>query len=65
MLGVAAPVILRMLRMREMNIMQRIYGEFRNGKTDQLTNIAEFCSVRDQINEISSVLKLNETTKGE
>lgn len=60
MLSVAAPVILRMLRGREVMIIQKIYGQFRNGQVDQTANIAELCSVRDQINEITSALKLND-----
>lgn len=55
-LGFAAPVVLRMLRTREERIISRMYGEFRNGKTDHLSSIAELACIRDQINEINTAL---------
>ncbi len=56
-LGLSAPAILRMLKAREDRILARIYGEFRNAKYDQTMALAEFACVRDQINEITSVLR--------
>lgn len=55
-IGISAPQLLGMLRTREERILGKIYGEFRNGKTDHLASLAEWASVRDQIHEINSVL---------
>lgn len=55
-LGLAAPQLLKLLAAREKRILDRIHGEFRNGKLDQLSALAEFASVRDQIHEINAVL---------
>jgi hypothetical protein len=63
MLGLCAPVILRMFKAREDRIISRMYGEFRNGKVDHLTAIAELACVRDQIHEIQSALARNEKGK--
>jgi hypothetical protein len=51
---------MRMLREREERIMKTIYGEFSAGKTDFLARIAEFATVRSQVLELTSALKLNE-----
>lgn len=56
-IGLCAPSLLKLLRTREERILKKIHGEFRSGKHDQLTALAEFCSVRDQIAEIESVLR--------
>jgi len=56
-LGLCAPQLLKLLGAREERILKRIHGDFRNGKLDQITALAEFCSVRDQINEINSALR--------
>lgn len=55
-----APVLLKLLRNREARILSQIYGEFRNGKTEHTAKLAEFCSIRDQINEITNAAKLHE-----
>ena len=64
MLGLCAPTILKMLKNREEKIVTRMYGEFRNGKTDHLSALAEFACVRDQIHEITSALGRLEQVKG-
>lgn len=56
-LGLSTPIIIRMLRAKEERIIARIYGEFRNGKTDHLTAIAELACVRDLIHEITATSK--------
>ena len=63
-LGLAAPQLLKLLGAREKRILDRMHGDFRNGKLDQLSALAEFASVRDQINEINSVLKRHEKQEG-
>jgi hypothetical protein len=60
LLGISAPVLLRLLRKREDRILNKIYGEFTTGKHDQLTNLAEWVSVRSQIHEMNSALRNNE-----
>lgn len=52
----SAPIFLKMLREREKRILDRIYGEYRNGKKDFLEQIAEYAVVREQINEITTAL---------
>ncbi len=52
----AGPLILKMLRRREQMILDKIFGEFRAGKTDHTASLAEYCSVRDQISELTSAL---------
>ena len=64
MIGIGGPIWLQMLKSREERIVSKIYGEFRNGKTDHLSAIAELACVRDQINEITNALKQNENQKG-
>jgi hypothetical protein len=56
-IGMSGPAWISMLREREKRIMDRIYGEFRNGKADHLTAIAEFACVRDQINQIETAIR--------
>lgn len=56
MLGQCAPILLMMLKSREERIIARMYGEFRNGKTDHLAALAELACVRDQIHEIKAAL---------
>lgn len=63
LMGVAGPTFIRMLRAREERIVNKMYGEFRNGKTDHLTSLAELACVRDQINEITSALGQLENLK--
>lgn len=60
LLGISAPVLLRLLKKREDRILNKIYGEFTTGKHDQLTNLAEWVSVRSQIHEMNSALRNNE-----
>lgn len=60
MLALCAPTILRMLKSKEDRIITRMYGEFRNGKTEQLTALAELACMRDLQHEIQSALVRNE-----
>lgn len=55
-MSVAGPMFVKMLREREQKIMKKLYGEFRSGKTDLLTLIAEFAVVREQLNELITAL---------
>jgi hypothetical protein len=59
-----APTMLRLLIAREKRILDKIYGEFRNGQTRFAAMLAEFASVRDQIHEINAALKQNDNNKG-
>jgi hypothetical protein len=63
LIHVSGPAWLRLLRAREERILAKLYGEFKNGNHDQLTTLAEFASVRDQINEINAALKQYENQK--
>lgn len=65
MLGHAAPILIKMLRAREERIITRIYGEFRNGKTDHLASLAEIACIRDQIHEINAALERGHQEKRE
>ncbi len=55
-IGLSAPQLYKMLHAREERILNKMYGEFRAGKTDQILTLAEWASVRDQLNEITNVL---------
>lgn len=57
LIEVGAPIFLKMLKDREKRIFDRIYGNFRNNQKDFLTDIAEFATIREQINEINNVIK--------
>jgi type II secretory pathway predicted ATPase ExeA len=59
-----APTMLRLLMAREKRILDKIYGEFRNGQTKFTAMLAEYASVRDQISEINAALRQNDN-KGE
>lgn len=59
-IGLTAPMLIKMLRTREERILKRIYGEFQNGKHDHLISLAEWVSVRSQIHEIETVLKADQ-----
>lgn len=61
-IGMSGPAWIRMLRAREERILQKIYGEFRNGKFEHVAALAEFACVRDQINEITNAIKALEKT---
>lgn len=60
-IGLAGPVFIRMLREKERITLEKIYGDFRNGKTNFLTLIAEYATVRDQIKDIESALRKNDS----
>ena len=55
----------KMLKGREDRLLNKIYGEFRNGQTDHLANLAEFVCIRDQINELTVAMKQFEHQKGQ
>lgn len=63
LLTVYGPVMLRMLQARESRLLNKLYGDFRNGNHNPITQLAEWASVRDQINEINNGLRQAETTK--
>ena len=54
MLGICAAPILRLLKSKEDRIIARIYGEFRNGKNEHLSSIAELACLRDLAHEIKA-----------
>lgn len=52
---------IRMLEERSRRVLDKIHGEFRNGKTDHTASLAELACLRDQIHEITAAIrKLNE-----
>lgn len=53
----SAPAILKMLKAREDRVINRMYGEFRAGKTEQLASLAELACLRDMIHEIESAVQ--------
>lgn len=54
-----APVLLKLLRNREGRILAQIYSEFRSGKLELTAKLAEYCSIRDQITEITNAARLH------
>lgn len=64
-IGISGPTWIRMLESREQRLISRIYGEFRNGKTDHLATLAELACVKDQIHEIKTAINQNNQQKGD
>lgn len=63
MLVMAGPMLLELFGKQEADCVNKIYGEFKAGKTDFLVRIAELAAIRDQINNIKGVLRTH--NKGE
>jgi hypothetical protein len=59
-LGLCAPTVLRMLKAKEEKIIARMYGDFRNGKSDYSSVVAELACMRDLQHEIQSALARHE-----
>jgi hypothetical protein len=57
LLGLSAPQLIKMLREREERLLLRMYGEFKNGKLDQLAALSEFACLRDIQNDIQIALR--------
>lgn len=57
LLGVATPQLLTMLRERESILLNKLYGEVKAGKLDQLAALTEFCVLRDLQNDITKTLR--------
>lgn len=55
-IGLAAPQMLKLLEGREQRILNKIYGAWQNGETEHLASLAEWASLRSQMNEIKTVL---------
>lgn len=64
MLGVSSPVLIKMLKTKEERLIAKMYGEFRNGKVDHLTALAELSVIRELIHEINSAFARLENEKG-
>ena len=56
-LGVSAPILLRMLKEREERLITRMYGDFRAGKLDQVAALAELACIRELSREINHALE--------
>lgn len=63
-ISLAAPVLLKVLKKKEEEVIRRIVGEFRNGHTEQTANLAELCSIRSISHEITTGLR-EQDHKGE
>lgn len=55
-LRISGPIILKGLDARMKMCLDRMYGAFRSGKTEFIADIAEFATIREQINEINNAL---------
>lgn len=63
-LGMAAPSILRMLKVREERLITRMYGDFRAGKHEQTAALAELACLRELTRDINQALQtLNQETQ--
>lgn len=62
-IAACAPQLLRMIDEKEQRLWMRVHTEFKGGRTDFLSAVAEFSALRDQKNEINAALKQLE--KGE
>jgi thiamine kinase-like enzyme len=57
LLGVATPQLLKMLHEKEVQLLNRIYGDFKAGNLDQLAALTEFTVLRDLQNEITKTMR--------
>ena len=57
---VYAPTWLKLLKEKESDILGRIYGQYRAGNKDLTNYIAEYCVIRDQINQLVNLLREQE-----
>lgn len=50
---------LKMLKGKEKKLLDKLYGQFRNGESAEKTlqTVAEFCVIRDQFSEINAALR--------
>lgn len=49
---------LKVIKDKERKLLDKLYGQFRNGKPDEcLLTVAEFCVIRDQFSEINQALR--------
>lgn len=62
-LGHAAPAILRMLKEKEEKLVSKMYGEFRSGKVDHISSLAELACLRDLTHEINRALTAHQQEK--
>lgn len=56
--GLGAPQMIRLIQSRITNVLGRMHGEFKAGKHDQLTALAEYSTLRDLEIEITNTLKV-------
>lgn len=61
LVALCAPQLVKLLEARESRILNRIYGEWRSGKIEHLSNLAEWASVRDQLQEIKNAIRTNQS----
>lgn len=57
LMGMAAPQILKLLKTREERVLQRMHATFKAGDEHQISNLAEFATLRDLINDVNSALR--------
>lgn len=56
-LGTLGPTWIECLEQRKERIIQRVFGEYRAGKTDFLASVAELSVTIEQINETKSAIR--------
>lgn len=59
-------LIVKLLSRKLQASLDRIYADFRAGRPGEIGPIAEYCALRDQINEIQSIMRTSpkENTNG-
>lgn len=57
LLGLSAPQLVKMLDVKEERLLNKLYGEVKNGKYDQLTALVEFSVIRDLKNDLTTTLR--------
>lgn len=62
-IGHAGPAFISMLRIQEEVVVGRMYGNFRNGQKDFLSDIAELACIRGLIHQVTTAMKRLEKPK--
>lgn len=65
LIAVSGRIWLQVLESREKRLLNKIHGSVRAGDHNQLANLAEFASLRDQMHEIRTAIDQYQNMKGD
>lgn len=60
LLGLSAPQLMKLLTEREERLLNKLYGELKNGRLEQTAALIEFATIRDLKNDITTALRRHE-----